>query len=756
MRQMKEYKRQKRDFEDQYNQLLARCKYHDEHLRAVDGWFAQLLDEVRTAAGHTFPTPPPSAKDPEIGGEIYGSKLQFQESEVFSEHLHARSESIKGAIHDLFGRLPNTTPEVEEMRRQLNDLLAREKEHAISLRTALDDQESLQERLENASYRYIKAEKALDRAKSSQVQKLERQAIMGGGGGNGETSSPAAGKKGGSNTPGVKKESSENMVNGDSENGIQSAELESQRKEAMAVAERQKAQVEEIESENERLTNELSAARTKLASLTDDDYAGTALFKSIKAQYESMISKINDLEATNTQLREEAQKYASDRTRFRQQIDEEARESISESEAQIARAETDLARIRNIRDELNAELNIRKTTEENRRLSAEQARELAEARDSRIRSLENELQRYKLQLGEAEPEGGAADLENLDAEVLRAKVRSLESQQSLLSQELASMEAAWRKTSALAGKKVEEMTVQEEQISRLQAEKAKADQKYFGAMKAKDMRESELRSLKGQNSRSSEIVTQLKETESKTRELVTNLERQLAEGQENMKTLASQHRALEAKAKESGIVVEGLKKQVEEMKGLVGQKDKEVLGAAKAKREAEVELERTVTRLEESKRQVEGLRKSRAQENSASSDDWLVRSCRSSPFSGHLLTSSITETGHLSRVQREYPQHRHQAVRSRLLPELCEGSHLQPQPKVPELWQSFWRTGLHGNRAHLICRTQKLSGNMVAKGLLSACPSEHEHLTAQRCRDASGATQGWRAFKTGWGLSRHD
>lgn len=639
MRQMKEYKRQKKDFEDQYNSLLAKCRFHDEHLRTIDAWFSQLLDEIRTRARQSLPDPPLGGADVEMsedGREMYGSKLRVEDNSLFSTHLQARSESIQGAIHDLFGRMPSAQPEVEDLRRQLNDLLLKEKEHAIKLKTALEDQDSLQERLENASYRYIKAEKMLDRAKSSQVQKLERQAIMGGGANGGESSSPATGKKGRSGTPGVKREGTDGLANGELENGVMSAEQEVQRKEAMAIAEKQKAQVEEIESENDRLTNELSAARTKLASLTDDDYAESSLFKSFKAQYDGMVSKVNDLVATNNVLREEAQKYASDRTRFRQQIDEETRESISESEAQIARAETDLARIRNIRDELNAELNIRRNAEENRRLSADQARELAAARDARIRSLESELQRVKLQLGEIVPEGSIEDLESLDEEGAKAKLRILAQQHGLLSNELSSMETAWRKTSALASKKVEEISAQEEMISRLQAEKAKADQKYFAAMKAKDMREGELRSLKGQNARSSEIVSQLKDTESKTRELVTNLERQMAESQESVRTLTTQHRTLESKSKETGLLAEGLRKQVEEMKGLIGAKDKEVVGAGKSKRDAEVELERAVTRLDDTKRQFESLRKTRASENAANSDDWRVSSSLH-PISGRLL-----------------------------------------------------------------------------------------------------------------------
>ena len=78
------------------------------------------------------------------------------------------------------------------MRRQLNELLAREKEHAVDLRKAIDDKDSLSDRLEAASYRYMMAEKKLDRAKSAQVQKLERAAMMGG---NGEASSPTTSRR---------------------------------------------------------------------------------------------------------------------------------------------------------------------------------------------------------------------------------------------------------------------------------------------------------------------------------------------------------------------------------------------------------------------------------------------------------------------------------------------------------------------------------------------------------------------------------
>jgi E3 ubiquitin-protein ligase BRE1 len=544
---------------------------------------------------------------------MYKSALQFEDSAAFSEHLKARSGSIKSAITDLFGRLPSASSDVEDLRKQLNELLAKEKEHAVELRRTIDEKDSMYDRLEQAMGRYMIAERKLDRVKSVQVQKLERQATMGGNAGN---TSPTNAKA--SATP--KRE--HDGTNGDVENGVASAELELARKEAVAAAEKQKAQLEEIEVENERLTNELSAARTKLASLTDDSYAETSLFKTFKSQHEDVIKRVNDLEATNVQLREEAKRLQAERTSYRLQLDDENRDHSLDNEATAARAETDLARIRHVRDQLGAEISILKAGEDNTRKAHQQVLELVEARDLRIGALESHVERLQLQLGEAEGKG--AEIDDADVESLKAKLSTLTSQYALLSNELPSMEAAWKKTQALATKRIEENSNTEELVARLQAEKAKADQKYFAAMKAKDMREAELRTLKAQNARSSEMVSNLKDTDSKTKELCTNYERQLAEAKDGLTKLETQHRISEQKLKEATTSVEGFRKNVDELKTAVGAKDKEVLANAKAKREAELELEKFKVHLDDARKQYEALKKSKAAIANTDSDDWRV------------------------------------------------------------------------------------------------------------------------------------
>lgn len=534
--------------------------------------------------------------------------------ESFSAHLKARSANLKNAIKDLFAKVPSaSSPSEEQLQKRLGELLAREKEHAVELKKAIDEKESMYERLEAAMGRYMTAERKLDRAKSSQVQKLERQAIMGS---NGDGTSPTTSKA--AALP--KREHGDS--NGELENGVDTAEAEALRKEAIAIADKQKAQVEEIEVENERLTNELSAARTKLASLTDDDYMETSHYKILKSMYEDVVKRVNELEAFNKQLREETQKLQAERAATRTQVEEETRNHISEVEAANARAETDLARIRHARDQLNSELAVLKASDDIPKSSLALAQEVAEAKDSRISALESKVQRLELQLGEAE--AAELDLDGLDVDALRAKVQTLTNQYSLLANELPSLEAAWRKLQATANKKIEDIAHWEDQLSRLAAEKAKADHKYFGAMKAKDTQEAQLRTAKSQNSRSSEIVTQLKDEAAKAKDLCSNYERQLAESKEAYTKLEQQHRTAEQKLKEATFASDGLKKSSEELKTLVAARDKEVLGTSKAKRQAEEDLEKCKARLDDTKKQYDALRKSRAAVNAADSDDWRV------------------------------------------------------------------------------------------------------------------------------------
>lgn len=564
-----------------------------------------MLDEIRIVVGDLASDSEPSS------GELFRSSLLFEDNSLFEDHLKTRSSKIKAAIKDVFGRLPGASPEVKSLQERLAALLSTEKAHIVESQRITGERDQLSERLEQASYRYLLAEKKLDRAKSAQVQKLERQATMGGAP---EPSSSTEKKT-------VKTEAVE--TNGEIDGAVHAA-AETARREALAVSEQRKIQTEQLEAENKCLTEELTAAKIKLTSVSDEEYAKTDLFKLLKSQHEDVIKRVNDLEATNNQLREEAQRLQAERTTYRSNMEEESQTNTADLESQLARAESDLARIRNARDELSAELSVRKGSQDQIQLTSDQTKELAAARETRITALESEVERLKLQVGESTASSSDATIDGMSTDDLKTKLRTLENQYALLSNELPSMEAAWKKTQALAAKKVSEIAGWEEQRSRIHAEKAKADQKYFAAMKAKEARENELRVLKAQNAKSSEIVSQLKDAENSSRTLIVNLEKQLSESKESLASLSQQNRTMQQKLGEGNLTLEKLRTQITEMKKLVTSKDASAQAAASAKRQAEVELEEVKVRLEETKKALDNMKRKGSGRGESESDDWRV------------------------------------------------------------------------------------------------------------------------------------
>ena len=523
----------------------------------------------------------------------FPSALLNSDSNTFRTHLKARSSEISSAVSKLFAQDAAVAPEVSELQGRITQLLAAEKGHIVELEKSRQEKAKLEERLEDAALRYMLAEKKLDRSKSATVAKLERQATSGG---RSETGSGL-----GSGT--------EDIKDGQKDAGVSNEELvevEAARKEAMAESAKRKEQIHSLEAENEKLIAQVTALTTRLSHLSDDDYSKTDLFKHLKSQHEDVIRRINDLEATNVQLREEAERLHAERTAYRVQIENEAAMAIGERESQLAQAENDVARIRMSRDELVADIAMRKAAQGQERASIDQIKDLANAKEERVKALESEVARLQLQAGQsAGPASPAANVDGVPAEELLSRYTSLEKQYNLLNTELQSMGTAFRKASTLASQKVSSLSALEEKTQRLSAEKSKADQKYFAAMKAKEARDQEVRTLRAQNAKSSDVVSSLKESEGATRASQAVLDKQIAETKESLLNVQAKLRLEQQQLTERNIQIDGLKAQVEELKKNLTTKDEIASTKSTAHRKAEVEIESLKVRLEETKKSLE-------------------------------------------------------------------------------------------------------------------------------------------------------
>jgi E3 ubiquitin-protein ligase BRE1 len=491
----------------------------------------------------------------------FSPSIQFKGSEEFTEHLQAKNKEIKTKLQSLFTNLSaarGKSPDIQDLQGKLTKLLASQKEYMVKVDRLRTEKDEISERLETASLRYIKAEKRLDRAKSSAVAKLEQQAIAG----SGNSAGSGIGKV--------------EDVDVEMTNGIEaeSATSQSAYKEAQAIVAQQKLQLETITAENKSLAEQITATNLRVSSLNEDDYARTELFKQFRIQHEDVIRRINHLEATNIQLREEAEKYQAERTAYRVQLENEGEILTGELESQLQRVEADLTRIRSARDELLAELSMRKATQDQDRLANEHLKELVGAKEDRITALELEVERLRSRTEEQSCEPTPRpEIDALGHDQLKSKYEMMEREFASINNELPALQGAYKRVQALTTKKVMDFSAMEEKLQMLAAEKSKAEQKYFAARKDMDTRIGEVRSLRAQNAKSSEIITQLKDVETSNRTLVSNLEKQLSDVKQSNTSIVTNNKKLEATTREVTSKCETLKSQIAELTDLLKSKD---------------------------------------------------------------------------------------------------------------------------------------------------------------------------------------
>ena len=662
---MNEYKRECQTLESELKDVKRRAGESSDHLRVVDAWWSQLLDEVTLLTKNAVPT---SFKL----NTPFPTAAHFKNSSEFSQHLSGKAKVIKEKINEIMTNLGASQGEPSEQLQELRDkfakLLASQKEEMVKFDKVRAELEQQTDRYSNASLRALKAEKKLERAKSQSVQKIEAQLIAAG--------SALAGNGGAEN-------GADAQASGDSkEDGAASKQL---LKEAQAVAAKQKDQLDEIMKENESLTQQLTAANIRLSNLTDEDYASTSLFKNFKAHHEEVIKRINHLEATNIQLREEAEKLQAERTAYRNQLQEETDAVTGEVESQMQRLETDLARIRSSRDELFADQTQRKTSQEQERHAIDQMKELVGAKEERINSLESEVKRMKaIAEGASREHTPDAEVVAMDISELRQKYITLQQSYEAVNNELPAMEKAYKRAVTTASKKVMDFAALEEKCAMLIAAKAKADEKYFAARKDIDSRNGEIRALRAQNAKSSEIITAFKDAESRDKALLQNLERQISDFRRGNAELASEHRKAAQNATQAMGKLNALDGQVDQLKGMLKKKDSDLHECKGKVHSVETDLEKLRVKYEKVEKDKEHWKKKSLSNQSGEEADLRVSS-PSYTLCEPAETNARPATCTLQHLQRKLQKYRSQDLWSPLLQRLCRVSYPEPHAQVSEL-----------------------------------------------------------------------
>lgn len=520
--------------------------------------------------------------------EMMKSALDFADQARFNKQLEGHLVEIRPLMMRLSNGTAQYSPEASDLHVKLVKMLAVQNEHITELERLRLEVTDLDDRLTTATARYMLAEKKLDRARSQTIVKFEKGLLLSG-----------AKEQKDEATPSKRDES---MTNGTSDHE-DTAGLEVELRKALAVNEQQRQQVTQLEAENADLVAKNTEIATKAVTVSDEDFAKSELFKQLKSQHDDVVRKLNDLEALNTQIKGEIEKAQADRNAYQTQVDTEARNAIAEKDATLTQVSADLARVRNHRDEVLAERDVKKAALDERSEVLQKLKDLQAIHEDRIQALESENARLKTQAA-----AGSADVQHLDAltpDDLKAKIQQLESMCTNWQAQLVSMEKAYHKAQQLAKQNLSDHQALEEKSAKFAAEKAKADQKYFATMRSKEAKELEVRTLRSQGSKSVEIISQLKEAEAASRSLITTMEKQLAEVRSALSTKTSEHRTAVSQSTVQASEISRLKSQIEDLKQLMTSKDSKLVTTSSACRQVEHEAEGLKTELSVVKKNLE-------------------------------------------------------------------------------------------------------------------------------------------------------
>jgi E3 ubiquitin-protein ligase BRE1 len=192
----------------------------------------------------------------------FPSSLLFDDVATFSGHLKEKQVHITSSLNALFKSLKSTSSDhgksdkVDALQARLSSLLASEKAHKVEITRLMKEKEDANARLTEATIKYMTAEKKVDRLKSQTLAKIERQAMFH------SNTGPDSKKEGGTSD---EQSAKDHEINAKVAEG-NVADAEQARKEAQAIACKQKEELQQLQTDNTRLSEKVTTFTIKVFS----------------------------------------------------------------------------------------------------------------------------------------------------------------------------------------------------------------------------------------------------------------------------------------------------------------------------------------------------------------------------------------------------------------------------------------------------------------------------------------------------------
>mgnify|MGYP000853083321 CR=1 FL=1 len=451
----------------------------------------------------------------------------------------------------------------------------------------------LQSKLDQLTEKYLATERKIERLKSSSVQTLFGNSL----------------KEASEREESAKQESVEPMNENNDNSVTENIELDSATKEELgqlrllleqseAVVAKQKIHISEQESRIQKLNENILFLSNRLAHLSDAEVIHSVPYRSLRRRNDELLAQIDKLEAYNQRYHREKTALIHERTDFQQKLRSETDAKVNELQSKLNKCETDLARIRSARDELISSLNLKRATENERNKGMDHLKELVDIGNARIKTLEAEINRLKDDSSDSQTNTDPSNIDNATIEELKTLVQKLQRQNNSLVSELPGLEAAFNKAHKQANFKITDLLEREAKSTKLVAEKAKADEKYFSAMRAKDALNYEFQKVKAQLAKSAEWIQQLREAEKKHTLKISSLEAKIEDYNVKQASAEKERSALLHKLSDAERRLDSSRSLTEKLNSDIRNRDRSIRQEIENRRSIELENEKLKKQVE--------------------------------------------------------------------------------------------------------------------------------------------------------------
>lgn len=641
-RQMKVHLRERDLLQNKINEIEPQFNNLQKAFSQLDTWWDNLLC-------HLVPENDANGNQTNNGEDVPKTlllKAVGKEGEEkpssFDSALTNKGEYIKSKLSPIFKSINSVaSPDATKLQDSLNHVSASLNNIRADNDNLKMNRDTLASQLNNVTEKYLAAEKKLERLESPSLKRIVKASTS-----NNESTENGTAENGNDNTASEPKQ--ENHDEKSTKSGVSEEDVEQAKsalEESQAVVSKQKEQLDQQEHEITTLNNHIRQLSARFMNLSEDDLRQSNAFQALKMANNDLKYRMSKLDHTNEQLMKEKRELMEEREEYLHKVKTEYQEQKEELEKQMNKLEQDVARIRAARDDILSELNTKKASEHERDKSIEELQGLLEVRDSRIKTLEEKINRLN-------DEGAAtngtdsevANIENASIDELKQLVQKLQRQNKNLAGEIPGLEQAYAKAHQKATSKALDITEREAKMHKLTVEKSKADEKYFGAMRSKDMLTNESNRLKNQLAKSSELVQQLRETERQKTNRITELQKQIQENANSRMSSEKEVQSIRAKLNEKDHRIDSANKHIEKLYEDLKQKDSSNRKEVESRRGLEIQIEKL-------KRQVETKRLTSTGGKSGSDAEEQIEALRSialcSLCSKNWKDTAIKSCGHV-------------------------------------------------------------------------------------------------------------